>query len=236
MLEQWFWDRYAACYDTVNRLVPYRRMLDDLIDALDITPGMRLLNAGCGTGNLERRLAERGIGCRITSIDFSDVMLRRAQRKCRNLPITFLKADLTDRLPFPDESFDRIVSTNVLYTLPSPKNTLQELSRLLAPNGRMAHSTPIHGFRMIPIVQSHWRLACCAEKFDLALFLPSFTALTLFNLALVRREQKGQYTFLTRQEAEECVRQNDLQGQLNTTYATQDWLLVMERSRHAVTV
>lgn len=56
-------------------------MLDEVVAALDLQPGMRVLDAGCGTGDLEARLAERHPGVEVVALDASTAMLARARRR-----------------------------------------------------------------------------------------------------------------------------------------------------------
>ena len=51
------WNLYARCYDRITGLLPYQEMLDEVVAALELKPGMRVLDAGCGTGALAERLA-----------------------------------------------------------------------------------------------------------------------------------------------------------------------------------
>ena len=75
-----------------------------LSDLLDIFPGARILDAGGGTGRLAQVLAQSG--ARLTVADFSHGMLRIALRKGGLGPTRAA----VERLPFPDASFDRIVT------------------------------------------------------------------------------------------------------------------------------
>src|SRR3990172_4647140 len=122
--EKAFWNLYAKCYDAISHLIPYQEMMAYITQALDLKPGERLLDAGCGTGNLElalwkdfsrKYLAER---LRIDALDFSDVMLSRAIKKCEDIhEISFRVADLNEPLPFPDGIFDKIACVNTLFAV-----------------------------------------------------------------------------------------------------------------------
>jgi SAM-dependent methyltransferase len=129
-----FWDTYSIYYDSVYRLMPYRKLLWDVLQALELEPGMRMLDAGCGTGNLEHFIAQKNPPpVAIEAIDFSPAMLSRARAKCAGLDyIRFTQANLDARLPFDDSTFDRIVSINVLYTLPNQDASVAEILRVLA--------------------------------------------------------------------------------------------------------
>ena len=64
--------------------MPYRKLLWDAFEALELEPGMRVLDAGCGTGNFEHFLAEKNHPpIQIDAVDFSAEMLARAARSAR---------------------------------------------------------------------------------------------------------------------------------------------------------
>ncbi|HEY69949.1 MAG TPA: methyltransferase domain-containing protein [Anaerolineae bacterium] len=107
-----------------------------------IKPGMRVLEIGCGTGALARRMA--GKGANVTAVDVSPDMLAEAQRQldARDLAgsVSFEHMDATligERLPV--AAFDRIVASLVFSEL-SPdeqRHVLQNCRWLLAPDGRL---------------------------------------------------------------------------------------------------
>ncbi len=101
-----------------------------------------LLDVGVGTGDLFSLLLERNPGGRNVGVDLSGAMLARARRKCeRRVPgasFELLEAEAA-RLPFPDASFDLVVSTFLVELVPYDDYgpTLREWSRVLRPGGRM---------------------------------------------------------------------------------------------------
>lgn len=154
-----FWDLYSRYYDCVYQLMPYRKLLWDVYEALDLKPGMQVLDAGCGTGNFEHFIAEKDhppVG--IVAVDASPAMLDRARDKCRRLThVTFSQVDLNGSLPFADATFDRILSINVLYALEDWDHTMSELLRVLKPEGRMVLTSSLPAFRFGPLLADHVR-------------------------------------------------------------------------------
>lgn len=74
----------------------------------------------------------------ITAIDISDEMLRRAAKRARayNGTLRLLKADAL-ALPFPDSSFDTVVTSCTMCSVPDPVRALRELHRVLRPEGQL---------------------------------------------------------------------------------------------------
>ncbi len=129
------YDRAASRYDHFRAL--WLRLagagaeaarLEDLRTALH--PGARVLDAGCGTGALARRIVELEPTAELTLIDASAEMLARSA----DVPGRHLKASVLD-LPLPDASFDLVVSAWVIETVDDPHRAVQEYLRVLAPGG-----------------------------------------------------------------------------------------------------
>jgi SAM-dependent methyltransferase len=74
-----------------------------------------VLELGCGTGNDAARLA--GAGYAVTAVDLSGEAIGQARAKFGSLA-TFVAADITQRLPFPDGSFDAVMSNVAMHMFP----------------------------------------------------------------------------------------------------------------------
>ncbi len=124
------YDRRAPFYDSLvfalslGRDGSYR---DRAVRALDPRPGDRILDVGCGTGLNFSRLPRGGVG-----VDPSGGILRVARRRTR-----LLGSASAQSLPFRDGSFDRVLSTYVLTTVPEWRRALDEMARVLRPGGRL---------------------------------------------------------------------------------------------------
>jgi len=200
-----FWNTYSRYYDSIYQLMPYRKLLWDAFQALDLRTGARVLDAGCGTGNFEHFIAEKGHPpIEIDAVDFSPLMLERARRKCARLDhVRFAQADLNDALPFPDDTFDRIVSINVLYALSDQDRHLSELLRVLRPEGLLVVSSPIPDFKWGPLVSEHFgrigniwgtgRRARTVAASIRVLATSAWGSFAVDKLVISRREYSGEY-------------------------------------------
>ena len=135
------WDRRAAQFDddfghsikTAAERAAWDRILD-----LVLPPGpLHALDVGCGTGFLSLELAARGH--RVVGVDLAPAMLEAAGRKAavQGLAARFETAD-AEQLPYPDKSFDLVISRHVLWTLPHPEAAIADWLRVLRPGGRLA--------------------------------------------------------------------------------------------------
>jgi ubiquinone/menaquinone biosynthesis C-methylase UbiE len=100
----------------------------------------QVLDVGCGTGTLAIAAAEAAPGVRVTGLDADGAILRRARQKTAEagLEIRFDEA-MSTSLPYPDASFDLVLSTLFFHHLPdeAKHDTAVELVRVLRPGGRV---------------------------------------------------------------------------------------------------
>lgn len=101
----------------------------------------RVLDVGCGPGRTVERAARGGERRHVAGVDVSRTMLRLAERRCRDLldagVVELRRAD-AEALPYPDGSFDKVLSVHTLYFWPRPERVAHEMHRVLAPGGRVA--------------------------------------------------------------------------------------------------
>lgn len=105
---------------------------DRVLEAAGPVGNGRVLDVGCGTGHLCRRLADRG--ARIWGIDVCANLLSRARTMAPDAGL--VRADAME-IPFGDASFDLATSVLLLHYLKAPDRCLRELFRVLQPGGRL---------------------------------------------------------------------------------------------------
>ena len=98
----------------------------------------RILDAGCGTGEISSRLAELFPKATVDAVDIIDAHLDRARRTHAHLAdrLRFAHGDVF-RLEFPDETFDLTVCRHVLQAIPHADRVIAELARVTRPGGRL---------------------------------------------------------------------------------------------------
>lgn len=158
MINRIFWSWYALCYDVLTVFGPYQKMLTEIKKHLGLQTGVsyKILDAACGTGNLEVLLKkEKDLDLDITAIDFSLFMLNRAKKKLKGINgINILSCDLSQPLPFGDSTFDRIVTVNAFHFLSSPQKTLAEFFRVLKPGGLLVITVLRHDHNPLMVLKS----------------------------------------------------------------------------------
>jgi len=118
--------------------------------------GKRVLDVGCGTGDLAEALAERG--CRVTGVEIDPEAARQAEKYCERVIVGDVEdLDLSEYLD--DEPFDVILFGDVLEHLKDPLRTLDRLKPSLRPEGYLVASIPnvAHGSVRLALMQGKFQ-------------------------------------------------------------------------------
>ena len=119
---------------------------DLFIGLLKLSPGDRLLDIACGSGQPTLRIARKS-GCRVTGIDLhaEGIAAARANAAGSGQQVTaeFMQVDAAVRLPFEDSSFDAITCIDAINHLADRRRVLAEWHRVLKPGGRLLFTDPI---------------------------------------------------------------------------------------------
>src|SRR5208282_2587329 len=109
---------------------------------MDLKPGERIFDLGCGAGWATRILARlvsegpRGFG-QIVGLDISDEMIRRARAASRDFDNIMYVWGSAEKIPWEENYFDKVLSVESFYYYPDPDRALNELFRVMAPRGRL---------------------------------------------------------------------------------------------------
>lgn len=129
----------------------------EFFDRLNIPAGTRLLDVGCGAGQLALPAARRGI--KVTGLDLAANLIQQATAKAaaEGLTIRFDEGDAED-LPYPDASFDVVMSLIGSIFAPRPELVASEMLRVCRPGGKiiMGNWTPEgHIGQMFKVIGTH---------------------------------------------------------------------------------
>lgn len=142
-------------FDKVARV--YEESAAAFVERLRLTPGTRVLDVACGSGNLSFPAARAG--AEVTGVDIASNLIQSARGRARaeGLSVYFDEGD-AEHLPYGAESFDVVVTMFGAMFAPRPETTAAELLRVCRPGGRvaMANWTP-SGFigRMFKATAAH---------------------------------------------------------------------------------
>ncbi|HWB78033.1 MAG TPA: methyltransferase domain-containing protein [Nannocystaceae bacterium] len=127
-------------YDAFTRVLGAGREREALIERAEIRSGQRVLDLGCGTGTLVVELGRGQQGVDVVGVDPDAKALLLAHRKAaRAGAVVSLDRGFADALPYPDASFDRVLSSFMFHHIPEAQRetSLREVARVLKPGGRV---------------------------------------------------------------------------------------------------
>jgi ubiquinone/menaquinone biosynthesis C-methylase UbiE len=125
--------------EDANRLPSIVESFQTQLKLLDLKPGERVLDVGCGIGDRAAQMAEIvGPSGKVVGTDLSPVMVEASEKRHgdRGLPVEFHVANACEQ-PFSDASFDCIRTERVLMYLEDPTLAIREFRRLLKDGGRL---------------------------------------------------------------------------------------------------
>lgn len=129
-------DRWSATYESGRGAHRLQGVQTAALAALALGGDDVLLDLGCGTGAAVREAApavRRAVG-----FDLSPAMIEQARTLAADLDnVEFRVGDVSGPLPFADAEFTAIVCTTAFHHFPQPLDTIAEMSRVLAPRGRV---------------------------------------------------------------------------------------------------
>ena len=120
----------------------YGRLLDKEMEFLSLKPGMRVLDAGCGTGVVTRRMAIKVSPGEVQGVDMDSLFIEEARKIAAEKGVNNIKFSVgnADDLKFEDDVFDLSYCRLVLMHVKDPVKTVAELKRVTRSGGTVAIS------------------------------------------------------------------------------------------------
>lgn len=125
--------------------------------ALSFVDGKNVLDYGCGSGYGTALISD--YCTKVTGVDISSEAVRYARSHYNAPNLSYLQIEPAEiaLLPFPDSSFDVVLSFQVIEHVQNVSVYLQELNRVLAPGGQIIIATPDRSTRLFPF-QKPWNI------------------------------------------------------------------------------
>ena len=135
------------CLKKVNRILEseadpaFARRAKIIFENLELSGKEKVLEVGCGRGFYVKTLKEVWPGLQVTGVDLNPKYLEQAKEFKGDLRVELRVADATD-LPFADDTFDRIIASEVLEHIPNDEKAISEIFRVLKPGGIVMITVP----------------------------------------------------------------------------------------------
>jgi len=131
-------EAYDRWFTTPTGSLVKRYEAELILDLLKPKPGEVILDAGCGTGVFTLDILS--IGSQVIGLDISLPMLIHAGKKLKGFPFERVLADMSN-LPFPESSFDKVVSVTAVEFIKDAKGAVKELFRVTQRGGCIVLAT-----------------------------------------------------------------------------------------------
>jgi len=119
----------------------YRSREQYLLSFAKIKRSDTVLDIGCGSGMVTRKIAEK-VGCRVIGVDRSEDCIQHANKRSKNKKNIKFVVGSMENLPFMDNKFDVIIASHIIEHLKDPENALCEVRKKLKKSGRLIITTP----------------------------------------------------------------------------------------------
>ena len=146
------YNRLASKYERLWRSYTVRTIRETLSRA-DLEGSSIILDVGCGTGALLDKLQQRETGILTYGCDVSLEMLRQTTQK-ENGNLLYVSVADAAALPYPSDQFDTVFSTSVFHFIRHPNAALNEMYRVLKPNGQLILTDWCRRYRSIRMLDS----------------------------------------------------------------------------------
>ena len=122
-----------------------KRRAQRIIEGLELRKGDKILEVGCGDGYYLHLLSNIGIPLKLHGTDFDKEGLKKAKKNLGK-KILLYHADLMKKLPFNNNTFDKIIMSEVAEHLPNDVKGLKEVYRVLKKGGILCLTVPNHSY------------------------------------------------------------------------------------------
>jgi len=125
-------------YDSMDHSQVNEVFCNDFFTARNLTDGVQILDVGTGTAQIPIVMCKRNSSLKITAIDLAESMLTLGNKNIQTArledSITLVQVD-SKKMPYPDESFDQVVSNSIIHHIPNPLECFKEMVRVTKKDG-----------------------------------------------------------------------------------------------------
>ena len=153
--ERKFWEKFAPKYDRFvdRRIGSYPLLLEKVAE--EVQSGATVIEVATGTGLLALKVAEKA--AQVHGVDISPAMIEEAKKKASEGQVenVFFSVEDAYALPFEEGRFDMAICSNALHNMQVPQTALDEMKRVLKPEGKLLTPMFCHGENLKSKIVSH---------------------------------------------------------------------------------
>ena len=189
--------KIARQYDLINHLMTGwqdKQWRKAAVKQLQLPPSATLLDIGSGNGQIIQEVARQYPTCQCVAADLTQAMMIIGQRKTQGLNVCWSTADLA-YLPFPEGTFDGVISGFLVRNLPDIHQGLVEQYRVLKPGGRITilDTTKPPEHILAPLIQFYMTKVIPAIGGFLSGYREAYTYLNDSTVGFLRAEELVAY-------------------------------------------
>ena len=141
-------------YDSMDHSQVNEVFCSDFFAARNLNDGVQVLDVGTGTAQIPIAMCKRNSGLKITAIDLAESMLTLGNKNIQTArledSITLVQVD-SKKMPYPDESFDQVVSNSIIHHIPNPVECFKEMIRVTKKDGLLFIRDLLRPFSLVEL-------------------------------------------------------------------------------------
>ena len=230
------WDEIATSYHKVSSLSSaHIDKFEFVADYLTEKKFRTVVDAGCGSGILEKTLNRKKFTGKIYALDSSKRMIKIAENLVKGRNIKFQFHDLDINLPFLDGEMDCLVIINVFFLLKDPDKFLMEVNRILASNGHFIIINPKPTGNDSQFIREYFRgekISGATKKFIKSILnIRHIQRMIKSEKKIEKMHDKGEIEF---QGVDDIIKAVSLKGfeseYVGDIQAKQNWIFILKKA------
>ena len=141
-------------YDSMDHSQVNEVFCNDFFAARNLNDGVQVLDVGTGTAQIPIAMCKRNSGLKITAIDLAESMLTLGNKNIQTArledSITLVQID-SKKMPYPDESFDQVISNSIIHHIPNPLECFKEMIRVTKKDGLLFIRDLLRPFSLVEL-------------------------------------------------------------------------------------
>ena len=141
-------------YDSMDHSQVNEVFCSDFFAARNLNDGVQVLDVGTGTAQIPIAMCKRNSGLKITAIDLAESMLTLGNKNIQTArledSITLVQID-SKKMPYPDESFDQVISNSIIHHIPNPLECFKEMIRVTKKDGLLFIRDLLRPFSLVEL-------------------------------------------------------------------------------------